>query len=323
MILRILGVGGLRNRDNGVGSSFERVQSRFVRRSQLLTEEWGIRRRKMPDLWLILDVPFLAHRASHSVGGLSHGDEPTSVVFGLMRDLIGWREVFQTDKVVFCFDRGRNKRLELCPEYKQNRLRAEETEEERQQRARLHGQIRRLMEDDLFRLGYRNVFWEEGYEADDVIASIVLSSLSGDDEAVIVSSDSDLYQLIGPSVSTFDPRVNKRRTLQWFHQQFGIAPSQWADVKAICGCGGDNVEGVRGVGEKSALLFLKGLLKTESTKFKRITENNELWKRNLRLVQLPFVGAEQFLVREDKVTKERWRGFCDSMGMKTLRMAYV
>jgi len=276
----------------------------------------------MPDLWLILDVPFLAHRASHSVGGLSHGDEPTSVVFGLMRDLIGWREVFQTDKVVFCFDRGRNKRLELCPEYKQNRLRAEETEEERQQRARLHGQIRRLMEDDLFRLGYRNVFWEEGYEADDVIASIVLSSLSGDDEAVIVSSDSDLYQLIGPSVSTFDPRVNKRRTLQWFHQQFGIAPSQWADVKAIAGCSSDNVAGVRGVGEKSAVAFLSGRMLPTKGRHRAIVSNSEIWRRNMRLVQLPFEGCPVYELVEDRVTRERWQKFCERFGIKSLRGLY-
>jgi len=269
---------------------------------------------------LILDVNFLAYRAAFSIGGLQHDGNSTDVVFGLMRDLAIWQEMFRTKRIAFCFDQGRNKRLDIYPEYKQNR--EVQTEEERKLRRSVHEQLDRLREEDLYRLGFRNVFWQEGYEADDVIASVALGLPEGE-EGMIVASDADLYQLISGNVQMYNPVQNKIKSLQWFHSTYGIAPSQWADVKAICGCGGDNVEGVRGVGEKSALLFLKGLLKTESTKFKRITENNELWKRNLRLVQLPFVGAEQFLVREDKVTKERWRGFCDSMGMKTLRMAYV
>ena len=269
---------------------------------------------------LILDVNYLAYRAAFAIGGLQHEGSSTDVVFGLMRDLVIRQEMFRTRRVAFCFDHGRNKRLDIYPEYKQNR--EVQTEEENKIRRSVHEQLDRLREEELYRLGFRNVFWQEGYEADDVIASVAMNLPEGE-EGVIVASDADLYQLISGNVQMYDPVKNKIRSLQWFHSTYGIAPSQWADVKAICGCDGDNVKGVRGVGEKSALLFLKGLLKTESTKFTRITESNELWKRNLRLVQLPFAGAKRFFVREDKVTKERWKRFCDSTGMKTLRMAYV
>ena len=268
---------------------------------------------------MILDCPFLAHRAAAAMGGLHHGGEPTSVMFGLMRDLVGWQELFRTNKAVFCFDRGRNKRLDIYPEYKRNRHPKEKTEEGKLHRKMLQEQIGRLMDEDLFRLGYRNVFWEDGYEADDVIASIVLSGLPEGDEAVIVSSDADLYQLIGPRVSMFVPRTNKRRTLQWFYATHGIDPGQWADVKAIAGCSGDNVVGVRGVGEQSAVAFLAGRMKPGQGRHAAIMGNNELWRRNLKLVQLPFEGCPTFELRKDCVTKERWREVCEAHGMKSLR----
>ena len=269
---------------------------------------------------LILDVSFLAYRAVFTTGGLQHEGNATDVLFGLMRDLIVWQEMFRTKRVAFCFDCGRNKRLDIYPEYKKNRMAL--TEEEKRIRKGVHEQLDRLREEELYQLGFRNVFWQDGYEADDVIASVVLNMPEGE-EAMIVASDGDLYQLLSGTVQMYDPVRNKIRSLQWFHSTYGIIPSQWADVKAVCGCSSDNVKGVRSVGEKSALLFLRGLLKTESIKFKRITESTETWKQNLRLVQLPFAGTKQFLVREDKVTKERWRKVCESKGMKTLKMAYV
>lgn len=269
---------------------------------------------------LILDCSYLAYRSAFSMGELNHEGSSTAVAFGLLRDLVVWQEMFRTKRVAFCFDHGKNKRCDICPEYKQNRQ--EHTEEEKATRANVHRQLDRLREEELYRLGFRNVFWQEGYEADDVIASVSLN-LSEGEEGVIVANDADLYQLISGNVRMYNPMRNKLKTLQWFHSTYGIAPSQWADVKAICGCNGDNVKGVKGVGEKSALLFLKGMLKTESTKHQRIVENNELWKRNLRLVQLPFEGTKVFTLREDKVTKGRWREFCESKGMRSLRMAYT
>jgi len=276
----------------------------------------------MPETYLILDCPFLAYRANAAMSDLMHEDDPTSVVFGLMRDLVAWKELFRTDKVVFCFDRGMNRRLEICPEYKANRRYCDETEQERMARERFREQVRRLMEEDLFRLGYRNVLWEEGLEADDIIASVVFSSLGEGDEAIIVASDADLYQLIAPNVSMFDPVRNKRKMHQWFCSEYGIQPSQWADVKAIAGCSGDNVKGVRGVGEKSAIAFLLGKMNPEHQRHRSIMENKDVWKRNLKLVQLPFRGTPVYELREDRVTQERWDKFCKSYGMRSLRGLY-
>lgn len=277
----------------------------------------------MAELWLVLDVPFLAHRADAAVGELEHEGEGTSVLFGLMRDLAVWRDIFSTDRFVFCFDTGRNRRLEIYQRYKQNRVpKEDETEEEKLARQRYREQVRRLREEDLFKLGFRNVLWEEGYEADDLMASVCLFSLPKNDQAIVVTSDSDLWQMITPRVSVFDPRTGRRRTLQWFSQQYGLSPCQWADVKAIAGCSSDNVRGIDGVGEKSAVAFLGGKMNVEHKRYKAIVDGNERWRRNLRLVQLPYEGCPCFELREDRVTREKWRRTCERWGMRSLRGMY-
>jgi len=270
---------------------------------------------------LILDCPYLAHRAESVAGGLSHDGEPTSVVFALLRDLVAWQDRFRSDAVAFCFDSGKNKRLAFYPEYKRNRTK-DATKEHRMKRVLVRYQLYRLMEEDLYKIGFRNVFWEDGYEADDVIASVALFSLEKGDEAIIVGSDSDLWQLISPTVSIFDPRMGKQRTLQWFSREYGLSPSQWADVKAIAGCPGDNIIGVDDVGEKSAVAFLAGRMSNEHRRYKAIIEHNDLWRRNLRLVRLPFEGCPRFDLRRDDVTKEKWRRFCRRYGMRSLAGAF-
>ena len=276
----------------------------------------------MSETWLILDCPFLAYRAQYALGDFYHEDEPTSVVFGLLRDIVEWTETFQTGRIAFCFDARTNKRNDIYPKYKENRRDdPNESEEEKKRKVEFRRQVRRLREEDLFALGFRNVFWAEGYEADDVIASIVYHSLGEDDEAVIVATDQDLFQLISPRVSMFDPKSRKRKTFQWFGREYGISPSQWADVKALAGCDGDNVKGIKGIGEKLAIRYLTGSLTTGKS-FEKIVQKNDIWRRNLKLVQLPFEGCPTFELREDRLSKKRWTAFCDRFGIKRLKGLY-
>lgn len=276
--------------------------------------------RKMPELWLILDVPFLAHRADAAMEELEHDGQATSVLFGLMRDLAGWKDWFSTDRFVFCFDSMSTKRREIYQQYKQNRVpKEDEPEEEKQRRIRFYEQVHRLRDEDLFRLGFRNVFWADGYEADDVIASVCLYSLPREDQAIVVSSDSDLWQLISPSVSMYDPRNGRRHTLQSFSRQYGISPCQWADVKAIAGCATDNVRGIERVGEKTAVAFLAGKIPAGQKRHTWIVDGNERWRRNLPLVQLPFEGCPRFELQRDRLSRERWRKTCERWGMRSLK----
>jgi DNA polymerase I len=97
-----------------------------------------------------------------------------------------------------------------------------------------------------------------GYEADDVIATIVEHALELDDlEVVIVTGDKDLLQLVGPRVRVLSVlgRTGERIVYDEakVRERWGVAPEQIADVLALMGDSIDNIPGVKGVGEKTAV----------------------------------------------------------------------
>lgn len=265
---------------------------------------------------LVLDVSTLAYRALYRVGQLSHNGDPTGAIYGVFQTLLSLMDMHMSDRVAFCFDRGYTKRSELWRSYKHGRHK-DQTPEEKEAHLNLKKQLYRLREESLPGIGFKNVFAQDGYEADDVIASVCLNMDSGD-EAVIVSGDHDLYQLLSPRVNMWLPK-GEMVTMEKFVKQYGISPSQWADVKAIAGCPGDNVIGVKGVGDKTAAKFLSGLLKPKTKAYEAIVAGNDIWRRNLPLVSLPFEGTEVFKVQEDSFNQGKWNQVMESMGMRTLR----
>ena len=268
--------------------------------------------------WLILDVSYLAYRAFHSMGELSHEGVKTGVVYGMFRAIIDLQELHATDRVVWCFDRGHDKRSQIWGQYKANRHKQDEDNETKEARRALRQQLYRLRTNYLPAIGYRNVFWQYGYEADDVIASICQDRPRGE-EIVIVASDADLYQLLIQGwVSMWNPQKKQSITAESFSREWGIDPTMWSDVKSIAGCPGDNVQGVKGVGEKTAVRFLTGKLKDTTKAFAAIVANRDVWERNLHLTRLPFKGTERFELVDDCLTRDRWNMLMERLGMKSL-----
>ncbi|MGE4431338.1 MAG: DNA polymerase I [Sphingobium sp.] len=93
---------------------------------------------------------------------------------------------------------------------------------------------------------------EEGYEADDIIASYTHAALAQGWKVTIVSSDKDLAQLIQPGVDMLDTMKNERRADEYVMQKFGVTPDRLGDVLALMGDSVDNVPGVPGIGPKTA-----------------------------------------------------------------------
>ncbi len=93
---------------------------------------------------------------------------------------------------------------------------------------------------------------EEGFEADDIIASYALAALRADFNVTIVSSDKDLMQLIQPGIDCLDTMKNQRIDRAEVIEKFGVPPEQVGEVLALMGDTADNVPGVRGVGPKTA-----------------------------------------------------------------------
>ena len=93
---------------------------------------------------------------------------------------------------------------------------------------------------------------EQGFEADDIIASYTMAALERGWHVTIVSSDKDLAQLIQPGVDMLDTMKNERRGDDYVMKKFGVLPDKLGDVLALMGDTADNIPGVPGVGPKTA-----------------------------------------------------------------------
>lgn len=247
--------------------------------------------------WIITDTSYLVYRSQYGMRGNA---DP---LFSFLATVVALRERFDSDKFVFCFDGGKLKRNDLLPTYKERPFITPEHEEQKRE---AKGLMKRLRLQILPELGFVNILGQKGYEADDVIASVVQNSL-GEDEAVIVASDEDLFQLIRPNVIIYNPSKDKITNEEVFSKMYdGLRVDQWPMVKALAGCNSDNVPGIRGVGEKTAAQYLNGRLEKYSARWDKINNANKAdIEFNLRLVKLPFEGTKTFELIEDE--EVNWR----------------
>ena len=96
-----------------------------------------------------------------------------------------------------------------------------------------------------------------GYEADDIIGTIAVQAERAGFRVVMVTGDKDFRQLISPNVEIWDPMREKTMTYPGFKDMYGLEPAQWVDVLALAGDSSDNIPGVPGIGEKTAVTLLQ------------------------------------------------------------------
>ena len=96
----------------------------------------------------------------------------------------------------------------------------------------------------------------EGFEADDIIATLACQARAAGGRVTIVSSDKDLMQLVGGGVEMMDPMKNKRIDSDGVVEKFGVGPERVVDVQALAGDSVDNVPGAPGIGIKTAALLI-------------------------------------------------------------------
>ncbi len=137
----------------------------------------------------------------------------------------------------------------------------------------------------------------EGFEADDIIATLAHQARNAGGRVTIVSSDKDLMQLVGDGVEMLDPMKNKRIDRDGVVEKFGVQPERVVDVQALAGDSVDNVPGAPGIGIKTAALLineygdLDSLLERageikQPKRRESLIENQELIRISKRLVQL-------------------------------------
>ena len=172
----------------------------------------------------------------------------------------------------------------------------------------------------------------EGYEADDIIATLARRAREAGGTVTIISLDKDLMQLIGDGVDMLDPMKNKRLGLDEVFEKFGVTPNRVVDVQALAGDSVDNVPGAPGIGIKTAALLIQEYGDLESLlarageikqpkRREALVDNADLIRISKRLVQLeddmpldwPLEGLELRAVEADMVM-----GFLQEMEFSTL-----
>lgn len=270
--------------------------------------------------WLLLDVHYLCHRAFHSAKGMSWEGRPTGVIFGFLQSIGGLMDRFNTKDVFFCFESVRSLRKELYPDYKKKRTQRERTPEEQKAYKEFIQQIQLLRTELLPKIGFKNIYSFDGFESDDVLAMLGKQADRLQQDALIISADHDMYQCVSPYVHCYNPQAGQRMTPELFKKTYGIPPSRWALCKAIAGCNTDEVAGIQGVGEKTALKFLTEGLNPESKAFSSILspEGKAIVRRNRKLVELPFDGCPEPAILKDHVKEKNWKEVCLQFGMRSL-----
>lgn len=271
--------------------------------------------------WLLVDLNNEIHRCWHTTGELSHDGKPTGIAYGVLRDIAFWTNKFQTPDIAFCADAGKPLRLKDRPEYKSTRQKKRQTPEEKAIYSALEQQAQELVFETLPALGYGNVFFSNGYEADDLIASTIEYNAdeAGTVEFTIISSDKDLYQLLATDVCIFKPMHKEVYTIRDFNEEWGLSPRRWAKLKAIAGCATDDVVGIKGVGEKTAARYLRGELPIHHKSYQAIKESEWKINDNLLLTRLPYSGTPAFKLRDNEASPAKWRKVTEKLGMDSLR----
>ncbi|MCZ6566821.1 MAG: DNA polymerase I [Actinobacteria bacterium] len=201
----------------------------------------------MPTLALI-DGNSIAYRAFYALPEdlATKSGQVTNAVFGFTRMLIRLLKDFHPDGIAVAWDVSRKTfRTEAYPEYKAQREKAPD---------HFRGQLPLM--DEVLRALQINQLRMEGFEADDIIASLTRNAVEDGWEVLIVTGDRDAFQLVGGQVQV----VYTRRGISdivladdaYIQEKYGITPSQYVEYASLRGDNSDNLPGVPGVGEKTA-----------------------------------------------------------------------
>jgi len=196
----------------------------------------------------LIDASGYVYRAFHAIPFLStQAGVPTNAVYGFLTMVLKLLRTEQPTHVAVVFDTpGATFRDELYEAYKANRAAMPDE---------LTPQlpfIRRAVE--ALRLP---VLEMPGVEADDVIGTLAARAVAEDAEVLIVTGDKDFQQLVGPAVTLLDTMRDKRTTLDEVHARYGVEPARWTDIVGLMGDAIDNIPGIKGVGEKTAVALIR------------------------------------------------------------------
>ncbi len=199
---------------------------------------------------LIIDGNSVIHRAFHALP-LLHNDEglPTNAVYGFATMLFKILRQEKPEYVVIAFDKGKTFRHSLYKEYKGTRP---VTNEDLRPQFSL---VRELL--DVLDIAYRDI---DNYEADDILGTLGKKSQAQGLDTILLTGDKDVLQLIDKNITVYLMRKGITNidicNIDYVKDQYGMLPAQLIDLKALMGDSSDNIPGVPGVGEKTAIKLI-------------------------------------------------------------------
>nr|WP_293773831.1 DNA polymerase I [Sporichthya sp.] len=203
---------------------------------------------------LLLDGHSLAYRAFYALPVENFSTTtgaPTNAVYGFTSMLINTLRDEQPTHLAVCFDISRATfRSEMFPEYKANR--SASPDEFRPQVSLIREVLDALM---------IKVVTAEGYEADDVIATLAVQAEAQGFEVLILTGDRDAFQLVSPQVTVLYPKRGvselSRMDPAAVEERYGLTPAQYPDFAALRGDPSDNLPSIPSVGEKTAAKWIR------------------------------------------------------------------
>ena len=201
---------------------------------------------------VLIDGHSLAYRAFFALPPdlKTRSGELTNAVYGFVSMLlVVWRDE-KPDYIIAAFDLGRTFRDDMYSEYKATRAKMPDE---------LAPQIDRIQQ--VVKAFNLPVVTAEGFEADDILGTLATRAARDGLQALIVTGDTDAFQLIGPDVRVLTSQRKWSETKTYdeaaVKQRYGLEPHQLIDYKALVGDTSDNVPGVKGVGDKTATQLLQ------------------------------------------------------------------
>jgi|LGVE01.1.fsa_nt_gb DNA polymerase-1 len=199
---------------------------------------------------------------------------------------------FDASKMLVVFDSitSTRKRIEVFPDYKQNRVDYSQVPDDENPFTYLPDVYKTL---ELLDIGYLEA---DGYEADDYIATIA-KDYHNDYDIVIVSTDSDFNQLVSDKIHVFKPRGkhSMMMTPETVQEKFSVTPEQVIEFKSLVGDTADNIPGIKGIGPKRAAEILsygtideikEGQTDIPEKYFNKVVEHFEALMRNKFLITM-------------------------------------
>mgnify|MGYP002774867039 FL=1 len=235
-----------------------------------------------PNPLVLVDGSSYLYRAFHAFPPLTNSaGEPTGAMYGVLNMLKSLISQVQPSHIAVVFDaKGKTFRDEMFEQYKSHR--PPMPDDLRKQIQPLHDIIRALGIPLLV---------IEGVEADDVIGTLAIAASKANQKVLISTGDKDMAQLVDDNIMLINTMNNTLLDREAVIEKYGIPPELIIDYLALMGDSADNIPGVAGVGEKTALGLLQG-----------IGSMAEIYANLDKVAELPIRGAKKL---GDKLLAEK------------------